>query len=528
MSNLICAAGVLPMIGLICLVALPSRAANHFVSGLSRIVVGVAGANFVLAVTCLAITQIWGATYLTAQLFPAESVFGISFYFDGISTLMWTLVAFVGWVICRFSVRYLNGEEQQGRYFKWTGFTIGAVSIAVVSANLALMVLALLLTSVGLHQLLVHYGNRPAARRAAGLKFFFSRLGDVCLIVAATLLYREFGTLELPALFTAVSELSPFAVASSTALPAVGWLIVLCALFKSAQFPFHTWLPETMEAPTPVSALMHAGIVNAGGYILIRMSPIMVTAPSAMILLAGVGGFTAVLAALVMVSQSSVKRKLAWSTVAQMGFMMLQCGLGAWTAAMLHIVVHSLYKAHAFLSSGSVMQEHYAMAGSSKAGTGAVQRLGSFVMASGVTLGLFATLAAVFGFWQSSKPGAVALGFVMCLGLIHWMWQMFQKGRDLILPAALMCGALLTAYFASYSAVDFVVGNSPASMTPLFPLGYVTGAIALAFGMLFVVEAAGTSVSLCQRKWLEGLYLHSSNGFYIDVFWRRLANAVSF
>jgi NADH:ubiquinone oxidoreductase subunit 5 (subunit L)/multisubunit Na+/H+ antiporter MnhA subunit len=126
-------------------------------------------------------------------------------------------------------------------------------------------------------------------------------------------------------------------------------------MLKSAQFPFHSWLPDTMEAPTPVSALMHAGIINAGGFLIIRLSPIVALSAASLLALALCGAFTALFASLVMLTHASVKRSLAFSTVAQMGFMMLECGLGAFGPAVLHLVAHSLYKAHAFLGSGGAV-----------------------------------------------------------------------------------------------------------------------------------------------------------------------------
>ena len=134
-------------------------------------------------------------------------------------------------------------------------------------------------------------------------------------------------------------------------------LLAIAALLKSAQFPTHGWLTEVMETPTPVSALLHAGVVNAGGFLLIRFADVMLQAPVVLAVLVMVGGFTALFGSLVMLTQSAVKTSLAWSTVAQMGFMILQCGLALFPIALLHIVAHSLYKAHAFLASGSAIAD---------------------------------------------------------------------------------------------------------------------------------------------------------------------------
>ena len=129
-------------------------------------------------------------------------------YYDGVASLMLTLVSFVGWVICRYSIRYLDGEADQGRYFRWTAFTIGAVSLTVISGNLLMFVASWVMTSLGLHHLLLHYGHRPAAQRAAWTKFTISRFGDVSLIVAIAILYAEFKTLDFAELFTAARSVT--------------------------------------------------------------------------------------------------------------------------------------------------------------------------------------------------------------------------------------------------------------------------------------------------------------------------------
>ncbi len=139
------------------------------------------------------------------------------------------------------------------------------------------------------------------------------------------------------------------------AITAAGFLAA-AALLKSAQFPVHGWLTEVMETPTPVSALLHAGVINAGGFLLIRFADVMLLAPGVLAVLVMVGGFTALFGGLVMLTQPAVKTSLAWSTVAQMGFMILECGLGLFPLALLHIVAHSLYKTHSFLASGEAVE----------------------------------------------------------------------------------------------------------------------------------------------------------------------------
>lgn len=525
MSNLAAALLSLPPFLLLLLLFLPTRAANRHVSRMMPLVTRVAALNTLAAFTALTITLQWGGTHVSLVRIGPDSPISVSTWFDGLSSLMLLLVASLGWVICRFSIRYLDGESQQGSYFRWTGFTIGAVSLFVIAGNLGLTVLSLLLASIGLHCLLVHYPGRPAAERAASTKFVFSRLGDLCLAAAAVLVYREFGTLELPEIFAAAGSLSESAIETSGTVAAIGWLLILSAMFKSAQFPFHTWLPETMEAPTPVSALMHAGIVNAGGYLLIRMSPVLTLAPTAMFAVAGLGALTAVFAAVVMLSQSSVKQTLAWSTIAQMGFMILQCGLGAFSAATLHMIVHALYKAHTFLSSGSVMNEHAAMAApAAKPGT-ISGSLSLLCLAGAITGLLFAGLSGAFDISLHSKPGGYALGMVVCLGLTRWMWQILEDGLRFVLQGVALTTALICVYLTTFTVVDLIVagsfGATRIATTGSWLLPVVAGCFLTAFFVELLLRHRGPS------GWLQRLYVHSSNGFYVDTVYRQMAKSFS-
>ena len=279
---------------------------------------------------------------------------GIGIYVDGLSAILLLLVCFVSSVVTRYSRHYLQGDPNQARFTRWLCWTLAAVLILIISGNLLQFALAWVATSIGLHRLLLFYPDRQAAILASRKKFIASRLGDLCLLSAMVLLYRIFGSLDYSMIFagtqSAVGELAKAQWVDTTAL-----LLVVAALLKSAQFPLHGWLTEVMETPTPVSALLHAGIINAGGFLVLRFSSLIAQSGPALYTLAIVGGFTALFGSVVMLTQTSIKVSLTFSTIAQMGFMMLQCGLGAFSAALLHIVAHSLYKAHAFLSSGSVI-----------------------------------------------------------------------------------------------------------------------------------------------------------------------------
>ena len=267
---------------------------------------------------------------------------------DALSVLMLALTTFLGWVIVRYSRNYLAGDPHQGRYLAWLCLTLAAVWLLVMLNNLLLLCLAWTATSLALHQLLTFYRDRPAAIVAAHKKFLISRAADVLTLAGTLLVFLSLDTLQIDRITQLLAAGHPV----DTGLQLAAMLFVLSAILKCAQLPFHGWLLQVMEAPTPVSALLHAGIVNIGGFVLLRLAGLLETAPAAQLLLVVAGSITAALAALVMMTRISVKVMLAWSTCAQMGFMLLEIGLGAYPLALLHLLAHSLYKAHAFLGAG--------------------------------------------------------------------------------------------------------------------------------------------------------------------------------
>mgnify|MGYP003339321759 CR=1 FL=1 len=251
-------------------------------------------------------------------------------------------------------------------------------------------------------------------------------------IAALVLTYQTFGSLEFGELFPLAAKwhAAPGEIPGAATL--ISLLFVLGAMTKSAQFPMHTWLPDTMETPTPVSALMHAGIINAGGFLVIRLSPLVTLSAASLDMLAAVGAFTALFAAVIAMTQTTIKRSLAWSTVAQMGFMMLQCGLGAFSAALLHIVAHSLYKAHAFLSSGGVLEQAARTKVDDPRSLDAGRPFASAVAAAGAAGAISLTVAWALGVRLEEKPGAAALGFILAVALTQLLYLAFQTGRRTI------------------------------------------------------------------------------------------------
>jgi NAD(P)H-quinone oxidoreductase subunit 5 len=478
-------------------------------------------ANAALAAFALAVVATLSAVAIPfAGGWPALPVL-----IDPLSLTMLLLVSFLAAVVSRYSVNYLAGDPGQGRFSKWLAVTSGSVLTLTISGNLLLFTLAWIATSLSLHQLLTFYAERPAARISAGKKFAISRLGDACMIGSLVLTWQCFGTWNFTELFAQAEAMR----ASSAPSACLGWnsiLLVVGALLKSAQFPFHSWLPDTMETPTPVSALMHAGIINAGGFLIIRLSPLVAGSPGALNGLALVGAFTALFASVVMLTQTSVKRSLAYSTIAQMGFMMLQCGLGAFALALLHIVAHSLYKAHAFLTTGSIVQmskSAWAPSGRPAAHPGilAATLLSAVVITWGV--------GALFGVTPSSSAGVLLLGAIFTMAVAYLLWNLWLSSHraGLIGWGVAMTALASTSYFTLHAIFEKLLARSLPHYAPdRAPWEYgVMLLVALLFLGVLVFQSQLPAWS--GTRFGRALYVHASHGFYLGTLANRIVAALA-
>ena len=421
-------------------------------------------------------------------------------FLDRLTGVLLVLSTFLFAVVCRYSNRYLMGDTGQPRFTFWLCLTGSCVFALVLSQNLLLFSLAWCGVSLSLHHLLQFYRNRPGALLAARKKFLISRLGDAALAGALILTFRQFGTWDFQRIFIAAEYLR---TAGIDRLPhSVSWicaLLVFAALLKSAQFPFHSWLPDTMETPTPVSALMHAGIINAGGILIIRLSPLVSLSPTSLCALCLVGAFTALFASIVMLTQASVKRCLAFSTVAQMGFMMLECGLGAFHLALLHIVAHSLYKAHAFLSSGSAVLAN--PQAPKKPVTAAT-------IGAGLLLAFTIVIPAAWylGLPPLKEPVLVA---ILCMALAQMLWATWPS------PLSIMLAVIFSfTYFAFGRAAEQIVK----------PVRNEIGWLALPIVSAFAIVAVAQSQlpRLSRASFGKHLFVYARNGFYLNTLANRI------
>ena len=447
--------------------------------------------------------------------------FSISTYVNSVTVIMLLLVSFVGAVVTRYSRNYLDGDPNQGRFHKWLSLTLGTILTLIISGNMLMFWLAWISNSLCLHQLLTFYRERPAAVLAAHKKFIANRISDLSHLIAIFLIGSTLHSLEYADMFHSMAAMhGPLPLTLQWA----SVLIVLSAVLKSAQFPLHGWLIQVVEAPTPVSALLHAGIVNAGAFLIIRMSPIMSHSEIALGILAMIGLTTLALASLVMLTQTSIKVSLAWSTTAQMGFMLLECGLGLYSLAMLHLVAHSLYKAHAFLASGSGVDSFRAPTISSGSdGFKPVQLI--IALASGGLMAL--VVGSAFGITPQAQPALIAAGTIVAIALSQLLLQTanVMNNGTFLLRGLGLSAVICIAYFTLHALFETALQGS------ILPIQDAAGpfqdALALAIAGVFLsLLMLQKMLKYAPPTLVEGLYMHLYNGLYIDVYITRLLQRV--
>ena len=262
------------------------------------------------------------------------------------------LVTFVAFLVQVYSLGYMKGEPRFGWYFATHALFAAAMLALVLADNLLFLYIAWELVGLGSYLLIGFWYERRSAAEAAKKAFITTRIGDVGLLIGIILLFKATGTFEISTIFHVAEQ----GGVSQGTLNAAAFLIFLGAMGKSAQFPFHVWLPDAMEGPTPVSALIHAAtMVAAGVYLVARMLPLFELAPVVLLIVAGVGLFTFIFGGTLALVMTDLKRVLAYSTISHLGLMMLSLGAFGLAAALFHLVVHGVSKALLFLGAGSVM-----------------------------------------------------------------------------------------------------------------------------------------------------------------------------
>ena len=286
-------------------------------------------------------------TWLSAGNFHA----GLSVLVDPLSILMMLIVSGVGALIVAYSIGYMDGEDEERRYFAYMALFVFSMLLLVQSGNLLLLLVGCGLVGLSSYLLIGYHHERPAAAAAAKKAFIMNAFGDATMALAFFLLIQKTGSLTYESAFSWAGGTSGGWAVNLIALGLLGG-----AVAKSAQLPLQTWLPDAMEGPTPVSALIHAAtMVTAGVYLLVRTAPIFEAAPHVQDLAAGLGAATLLLAGLIALVQTDIKRVIAYSTMSQIGYMFLAAGIGAYANAMFHLMTHAFFKALLFLAAGIVI-----------------------------------------------------------------------------------------------------------------------------------------------------------------------------
>ncbi|TVP63992.1 MAG: NADH-quinone oxidoreductase subunit L, partial [Nitriliruptor sp.] len=269
---------------------------------------------------------------------------------DQLTVVMLLVVTGIGFLIHVYSVGYMHGDERYPRFFAYLNLFLASMLVLVLGQNLVVLFLGWELVGLSSYLLIGFWFEKREYATAAKKAFITNRVGDVSFMVAMFLAFAAVGTLDILGLVENAE-----ALASGTAFALV-LLFLGGAAAKSAQIPLYVWLPDAMAGPTPVSALIHAAtMVTAGVYLLVRLSPVLVQSLSGMEVIAYIGAATALLAAVIAVRQDDIKKVLAYSTVSQLGFMVLAVGVGAFRESIFHLVTHAFFKGLLFLVAGSVM-----------------------------------------------------------------------------------------------------------------------------------------------------------------------------
>jgi NADH-quinone oxidoreductase subunit L len=448
-------------------------------SVISLVACGASGLSFLLALASfIRLLQFAPEQRHLAKIYftwiaSGEFVSKVEFLLDPLSAVMLLVVTGVGFVIHIYSIGYMHAEDGYYRFFAYMNLFLFSMLILVLSGNFLLMFVGW--EGVGLcsYLLIGYYFDRRSAGDAGKKAFIVNRIGDVGFILGIFLIFVTFGSLNFGNVFQQVAAAPDrFPVeAGIGVLTAIGLLLFVGATGKSAQVPLYVWLPDAMEGPTPVSALIHAAtMVTAGVYMVVRCAPIFSRAPIAMEVVMIIGTITALLAATIGLVQTDIKRVLAYSTVSQLGYMFVAAGVGAFSASIFHLMTHAFFKALLFLGAGSVI---HAMSGEQD-----LMRMGGLRKHTPIT------------FWTMLIAALAISGIFPLAGFFskdEILWSAWSRGHQWIwlvgfitagLTAFYMFRLVFLAFFGTPRHSEEVrhhLHESPPSMTgPLVILGVLS------------------------------------------------------
>jgi NADH-quinone oxidoreductase subunit L len=280
---------------------------------------------------------------------------------DRLAAIMMVVISGIGTLLYRYSTRYMQQDAGHPLYQTMLALAVSSLLFMVSSADLVTLFISWQLLSWLLSLLSHNYSHGPTAQ-ASFRTFIMLRAGDIAFLAGIVLAYHLYGTVQFAPLFErAVADPMQLALLGGLKMSgatAVALLIFIGAMSKSAQVPLHMWLPDSLYAPTPIHALLHAGIINAGGFLLNRLAPLYALSSTTLHVVFAVGLVTAIVGASMMLVQNDIKKTLGYSTIGQMGYMIMECGLGAFSLAVFHLIAHGLFKASIFLNCGDVIHQN--------------------------------------------------------------------------------------------------------------------------------------------------------------------------
>ncbi|MFY7697254.1 MAG: proton-conducting transporter membrane subunit [Legionella sp.] len=418
---------------------------------------------------------------------------------NGLNALLTSLVLLVSFIVHRFSIRYMYGDKYYRQFFILLSLLTFALLMMVTTNHLLLFAVAWCSADTILIRLMTHKKEWVASRESGIIAAYSLGLGCTCLILMSALLFIDGATTNLSMLMqqASTSNSISFSIASG--------LLVITILAQSGLFPFHQWLLSSLNSPTPVSAIMHGGLINGGGLLLVKFSPLFVCHKQWLIVLFLMGSLSALLGTIWKLMQHDVKKMLACSTMAQMGFMLMQCGLGLFSSAIAHICWHGLFKAYLFLTSGSAVTQKKPRIASNQ------YTLLSLLMAPIGGLCAMASFSVITDYsLMSFDANTFVLAFVFITGTQLLLTSMGRSQHKLACLASLLLAAFLGfIYGGSVHLIEKLLLPSLSNFSQ--SLGVIHGLILFLFAVFWLLFNVGGYEKIAQSKFGCWLYINLFN-----------------
>lgn len=477
---------------------------------------------------------------------------------DRLAAVMMVVISSIGMLLHRYSRRYLQQDPGLSRYMTLLTLCISTLLFMVGCADLVTLFMAWQLLSWFLCLLAHNFAHVPTAQ-SSFRTFIMLRAGDIAFLCGVALAYNLYGTVEIAQLFKlAEADQTQFSLLGSsiaiTGPTAVTLLLLIGAMSKSAQFPLHMWLPDSLYAPTPIHALLHAGIINAGGFLLNRLAPLYALSPVTLHVVLVVGLCTVVFGKCMMLTRSDIKKTLGYSTIGQMGYMMMECGLGAFSLAVFHLIAHGLFKATVFLNCGDVIHKarlypaHPPVPASLPAAAPVFPRAESHSTASwlaGILVSLVSPLVIIIGVHYAlgisflNPQGIFIFALFSWITVAHATLTLFRLNSKKPMIAAMMTVTLLfsIAYFFAAEHFTHFLYPDPSAVASFFQAAALPSSVFWALSGSLVVTIITswflllyhykTGSTIRRGEVWAALYMFFINRLYLDAFAHRLFDSLT-